>query len=258
MQIPTLSLYDQRLHEQKLWGTEAYKNYYSPENSGKLLTRFKLFLNELNYEGFDELTAINAIASYLKALHENILQTMEGIYGKEDTIFRYCLTVPTIWSDKTKKSMRDAAVLAGIIKAHDHPCRLMLVNEPEAAAMFYTNDDYFVENFPSKEHIRALVCDAGGGTVDMATYEFWKQDTSKGYSINEVTPGSGGICGASFLDDKFRQLISKKCYDMDLRVSEHDMEQMVNQFATKIKVSTLYINSIQILMAMLLGQILIK
>ncbi|KAG2203902.1 hypothetical protein INT47_007485 [Mucor saturninus] len=235
MQIPTLSLYDQRLHEQKLWGTEAYRNYYSSENSGKLLTRFKLFLNELNYEGFDELTAINAIASYLKALHENILQTMAKKYGKEDTVFRYCLTVPTIWSDKTKKSMRDAAVLAGIIKTHDHPCRLMLVNEPEAAAMFYTKDPYFVEKFPKKKIIRALVCDAGGGTVDMATYEMIKDNTGNDYSINEKTPGSGGICGASFLDDNFRVLIKKKCYDLDIRVSDHGMEQMVNQFAVDIK-----------------------
>lgn len=241
MQIPTLSLYDQRLHEQKLWGTDAYQNYYSSENSGKLLTRFKLFLNELNFEGFDELTAINAIASYLKALHENILQTMAKKNGK-DTLYRYCLTVPTIWSDRTKKSMRDAAVLAGIIKADDHPCRLMLVNEPEAAAMFYTKDPFFVKNFPAKPSIRALVCDAGGGTVDMATYNLVKEPNGNGYAINEVTPGSGGICGASFLDDNFRMLIKKKCYDMDLRITDHDMEQMVNQFATKIKVRKLYRN----------------
>jgi hypothetical protein len=240
MQIPTLSLYDQRLHEQKLWGTEAYNNYYSPENSGKLLTRFKLLLNELNYEGFDELTAVNAIASYLKALHGLILEQMETICGgNQHTNFRYCLTVPTIWSDRTKKSMRDAAVGAGIIKSHDHPCRLMLVNEPEAAAMFYSNDPLLVKEFPNKKRIRALVCDAGGGTVDMATYELFKQDKDKDYSIDEVTPGSGGICGASFLDDKFRQLISKKCYDMDYILEEHVLEQMVNQFATKIKVGDL-------------------
>lgn len=244
MQIPTLSLYDQRLHEQKLWGTEAYKNYYSPQNSGKLLTRFKLLLNELNYEGFDELTAVNAIASYLGALHGLILEKMKTICGDQHTNFRYCLTVPTIWSDRTKKSMRDAAVLAGIINAHDHPCRLMLVNEPEAAAMFYSNDplvikEFSKQDFAKKKRIRVLVCDAGGGTVDMATYELFKQDKESEYSIDEVTPGSGDICGASFLDDKFRQLISKKCYDMDYILEEHVLEQMVNQFATKIKVSRL-------------------
>lgn len=248
MQIPTLSLYDQRLHEQKLWGTEAYKNYYSTENSGKLLTRFKLFLNELNYEGFDELTAINAIASYLKALHENILQTLGKKHGTENTVFRYCLTVPTVWSDKTKKSMRDAAVLAGIIKAHDHPCRLMLVNEPEAAAMFYTQDRYFVEKFPSQTNIRALVCDAGGGTVDMATYNLSKKPGEDHYLIDETTPGSGGVCGASFLDDNFRVLIKKKCYDLDIRMSDHGIEQMVNQFATAIKVSMLHNNMMSLLM----------
>lgn len=235
MQIPSFSLYDQRLHEQKLWGTEAYQNYYGPANSGKLLARFKLLLNEISSENFDELTAVKYIASYLKALHAKILEVMETLIGKEGAWnFRYCLTIPTIWSDKTKKYMRDAAVMAEIISKQDHPCRLMLVNEPEAAAMFYTKDKQFVELFQGKSQLRALVCDAGGGTVDMATYELLKQ--ASGYSIDEVTPGSGGICGASFLDDRFRKLISKKCYDMDIQISDYVLEQMVNYFATSIKV----------------------
>ncbi|KAG2232385.1 hypothetical protein INT48_007289, partial [Thamnidium elegans] len=233
MQIPSFSLYDQRLHEQKLWGTEAYKNYYSPENSGKLLARFKLLLNEITNENFDELIAVKYIASYLKALHTKILETMKTLIGDGPSKFRYCLTVPTIWSDRTKKYMRDAAVMAEIIHDYDHPCRLMLVNEPEAAAMFYTKSPDFVKRFQDKTQMRALVCDAGGGTVDMATYDLFK--VSEGYAIDEVTPGSGGICGASFLDDRFRKLVARKCYDMDYRVSDYALEQMVNQFATKIK-----------------------
>lgn len=236
MQIPSFSLYDQRLHEQKLWGTEAYKNYYSPENSGKLLARFKLLLNEITNENFDELIAVKYIASYLKALHAKILETMDKLLGKGEFKFRYSLTVPTIWSDRTKKYMRDAAVMAEIIRDYDHPCRLMLVNEPEAAAIFYTKSPDFVDKFQGKEKMCALVCDAGGGTVDMATYDLSKVPEG-GYSLDEVTPGSGGICGASFLDDRFRKLISRKCYDMDYRVSDYELEQMVNQFAIEIKVS---------------------
>lgn len=235
MQIPTLSLYDHRAHELKLWGTEAYQNYYSPHNSGKLLARFKLLLNDLTTEGYDEYTAIDAIARYLRALHGAILKRMKELLGDESTNFRYSLTVPTIWSDKTKKNMREAALTAGIIQRHDHPCRLMLVNEPEAAAMFYSKDTYFTRMFPDKNSFRALVCDAGGGTVDMATFEYNKSKDG-GYSIDEVTAGSGGICGASILDDKFRKLIDEKCYALQYLPTGYVREQMVNQFALEIKV----------------------
>lgn len=234
MQIPTLSLYDHRAHELKLWGTEAYQNYYGPHNSGKLLTRFKLLLNDLTTEGYDEYTAIDAIARYLKALHGAILNRMKELLGNESANFRYSLTVPTIWSDKTKKNMREAALSAGIIQRHDHPCRLMLVNEPEAAAMFYSKDTFFKQVFPDKNSFRALVCDAGGGTVDMATFEYNKSKDG-GYSIDEVTPGSGGICGSSILDDRFRKLINEKCYVLEYLPTGYVREQMVNQFALEIK-----------------------
>lgn len=240
MQIPTLSLYDHRAHELKLWGTEAYQNYYGPHNSGKLLSRFKLLLNDLTTEGYDEYTAIDAIARYLRALHGAILKRMKELLGNETTNFRYSLTVPTIWSDKTKKNMREATLMAGIIQRHDHPCRLMLVNEPEAAAMFYSKDTYFTQMFPDKKNFCVLVCDAGGGTVDMATFEYNKTKDG-GYSIDEVTPGSGDICGASILDDKFRKLIDDKCYELEYLPTGYVREQMVNQFALEIKVGYLVI-----------------
>lgn len=236
MQIPTLSLYDHRMHELKLWGAKAHQNYYGAEGSGKLFSRFKLLLHELSVEGFDEYTAVNAIARYLSALHDTIIKRLGVIFENQKTHFRYSLTVPTTWSDKTKKFMRDATVMAGIIQPYDHPCRLLLVNEPEAAAMFYSKDSYLKNTFPNKTSIRVLVCDAGGGTVDMATFDYIKTKDGK-YLINEVMPGNGGICGASILDDRFRKLIEDKCYDMDYDLTSYVKEQMVNQFALEIKVS---------------------
>ncbi|KAF9170542.1 hypothetical protein BGX21_010411 [Mortierella sp. AD011] len=84
----------------------------------------------------DKVSVPNAISDYLRALHEyvekKILQQFGRSYSRKN--FRYCLTVPAMWSDKAKDVMRKAAIRAGLISASDHPDRLTLVSEPEAAA----------------------------------------------------------------------------------------------------------------------------
>ena len=49
---------------------------------------------------------------------------------------------------------------------------------------------------------RFVVCDAGGGTVDLITYEVTKVDTLE---LREVTEGTGGKCGSSMLNKRFRR-----------------------------------------------------
>lgn len=47
-----------------------------------------------------------------------------------------------------------------------------------------------------------MVCDAGGGTVDLISY----QVTQVGrLEVNEVTEGTGGKCGSSMLNNRFRR-----------------------------------------------------
>lgn len=243
MFIPTLSLYDEGLRRQKLWGKDAFDDYYDSGESGKLMTRFKLYLDNVDKDGIDELTVLNAVANYLRSLNEKIKEIMETIFPGTFKKYRYCLTVPTIWSDRMKRMMRDTAVLASIISLEDHPSRLMLVNEPEAAAVFYANDmatDFIGKYFEinsSKTSVRALICDAGGGTVDMAVFDFHKVANSRKYSLDEVTVGMGSLCGSSFLDDAFRNLIETLCKEAGYKVSRYNIEQMVLHFITNVKVS---------------------
>lgn len=243
MFIPTLSLYDEGLRRQKLWGKDAFDDYYGSGESGKLMTRFKLYLDNVDKDGIDEQTVINAIANYLRSLNKKIKEIMEAIFPRTFKKYRYCLTVPTIWSDRMKRMMRDTAILASIISLEDHPSRLMLVNEPEAAAVFYANDmatDFIGKYFEinaSKTSVRALICDAGGGTVDMAVFDFHKVANSRKYSLDEVTVGMGSLCGSSFLDDAFRNLIETLCKEAGYKVSRYNIEQMVLHFIINVKVS---------------------
>ena len=53
---------------------------------------------------------------------------------------------------------------------------------------------------------RFVVCDAGGGTVDLITYEVTKVDTLE---LKEVTEGTGGKCGSSMLNKRFRRYLKQ-------------------------------------------------
>jgi molecular chaperone DnaK (HSP70) len=234
MFIPSLALWDEKLFEQQITGKEAYTQYYKTEQEGRLLARFKLLLDNYTNGGWEDISALEAISSYLKSLHKVILEKLRVILKDEkNTKYRYCLTVPAIWGDSAKRLMRQAIVAAGIIKFNDHPDRLMLINEPEAAAQFYARDP---EVAKSKEKTRMLICDAGGGTVDMAVYDYIKQRDGS-YTMEAITAGTGKICGSSFLDDNFRRVIVEKCNRINYIASPYTIEQMVDQFTQRIKVS---------------------
>lgn len=64
-----------------------------------------------------------------------------------------------MWSDKSKQIMRDAAIQSGIISASDHRDRLMLISEPEAAALYCEKT---CDKFTMEHGDEFMICDAGG------------------------------------------------------------------------------------------------
>ncbi|TID04775.1 hypothetical protein CH35J_003145 [Colletotrichum higginsianum] len=111
-----------------------------------------------------------------------------------------------IWPDYAKARMRNAAEHAGITQHRPAgKTSLTFISEPEAAALATTKDvtckpqakkgDYFV------------VCDAGGGTVDLISYEITSLNPTV---VREAIKGDGGLCGGVFLDEAFLNLIKEK------------------------------------------------
>ena len=69
-----------------------------------------------------------------------------------------------MWSDKSKSIMREAAVLAGLTKKDDPRDRLMLISEPEAAALYC---ERLCDKFDINMGDNFMICDAGGIIVSM-------------------------------------------------------------------------------------------
>ncbi|KAG0173998.1 Heat shock 70 kDa protein 12A [Apophysomyces sp. BC1034] len=232
---PTLSLYRKGSTQLVDWGHGARRQAMKPNSIDfLLLSKFKLYLDEhLQQESLpNSLNVIDVIADYLRVFHTHVCtELLKGFAGNYDqTKFRYCLTVPAMWSDRAKAAMREAAIRANLIQRSDHPERLMLISEPEAAALYCEKKS---EQFNLAHGQRFMICDAGGGTVDLIVFEIDQQTTGR-RTLKEVTNGHGGSCGSGFLDLRMRDYIKRKFHHLG-SINDSAMEHIMDTFVNIIK-----------------------
>ncbi|KAM3421123.1 hypothetical protein BST61_g1536 [Cercospora zeina] len=127
------------------------------------------------------------------------------------TPLEFWFTVPAVWSDKAKAdtllAARKAAKQAGL---HFHAdTQVFLIREPEAAAVATVS---YLTQGGSDDQIAVgdsiMVCDAGGGTVDITTYEITV--ISPKLIFKELLVGTGGKCGSTYIDREFIKWMEKK------------------------------------------------
>ena len=82
---------------------------------------------------------------------------------------------------------------------------LHIISEPEAAAM-YALDVMDPHNIKIGDTF--VLCDAGGGTVDLISYKV--SELKPVLKISEAAPGSGHLCGSSFLNRIFQTFLEEK------------------------------------------------
>ncbi|KAL0085830.1 hypothetical protein F4703DRAFT_1851786 [Phycomyces blakesleeanus] len=161
-----------------------------------------------------------------KYIHNELERNLGAVY--DPSRIRYCLTVPAMWNDLAKATMREAAIIAGIVDRIDHPDRLLLTSEPEAAALYCEKR---TNQFQLTHGQRFMICDAGGGTVDLIVFEINESDGVK--SLKEVTKGSGSSCGSTFLDKNMKEYIERRFNNS--RIDEQAIEYLMKQFINTIK-----------------------
>ena len=144
--------------------------------------------------------AEDVATDYLRLLWEYTLKDIERERGRgwqDAYVIKPVLTVPAIWSDRAKDTTLRIAQKAGI------PGDIDLVSEPEAAALAVLKDMHR-DDEPLQRGDAFVVCDAGGGTVDLISYRI--VDTNP-LRMEECATGGGGLCGSVFLDQSFEHYI---------------------------------------------------
>lgn len=196
-------------------------------------------------------------------IHDHTLQRIKRekkkFFDKEKT--RFVMTVPASWNEVQRKIMRNVAKKAGIISDKDHENRLLIINESLAATL-YCERNWNKEGF--KNHLgktiqpltpgdKYIVCDAGGGTVDLATFECTEggaDGSNDSFRRCQITADGGQKCGSTYLDENLKDLLFSVLFGLSrknnyqknsIKGSERkEIDAWINQqmktFITKTKV----------------------
>ncbi|WPH02104.1 hsp70-like protein [Acrodontium crateriforme] len=155
-------------------------------------------------------TAENVCEDYLRHLHTYFMTRLERTIDKAIlavTPMDFWLTVPAVWSDQAQNSTRDAAQRAGFGTRRGDT--ISVITEPEAAALAALKRSMRPgELNPPKAGENLLICDCGGGTVDITTYHL--KSLQPRVDFEELCVGDGGKCGATFLDRNLLRLMEQR------------------------------------------------
>ncbi|KAI9774152.1 MAG: hypothetical protein M1840_005245 [Geoglossum simile] len=171
------------------------------------------------------------VVRYLSSLRQHAVAHMEQTWGRErveQTPQEFVLSVPAIWSDPAKAKTMECAIGAGF-GSQDNLASIRLVSEPEAAAV------YTISTLPDRTLGKDdvfVICDAGGGTVDLTTYKITSLEPR--LQVDEVVLGTGGLCGSAMLNMKFREFVAQK---LGQEISNDDMNEILLEFNDNIKPS---------------------
>ncbi|KAK6356035.1 hypothetical protein TWF718_000409 [Orbilia javanica] len=143
---------------------------------------------------------VDIVADYLAKVRETAWDVLEQQYGK--VLFssmkkELVVTVPAVWSERAKD-----LTLKAVNRAEFNASKISLVSEPEAAAIYTLK---CMREGPSRDDIKLgdvfVLCDSGGGTVDLISYKITQIDPV--IRVEEAAIGTGDKCGASYVDSEF-------------------------------------------------------
>ncbi|KAH6978802.1 hypothetical protein EDB82DRAFT_558386 [Fusarium venenatum] len=153
-------------------------------------------------------TPVQVFSDYLRYLWEYSRERIEASEEKGwANIYHihFVVTLPAIWPHYVRSRMLEAMKIAGLFEvAKEGNTTYGFISEPEAAALTCLREN--VGRCTLEVGDQFIVCDAGGGTVDIITYKIEKLTP---FVVSESVKGDGGLCGGIFLDQKFLELLRR-------------------------------------------------
>ncbi|KAJ7260968.1 actin-like ATPase domain-containing protein [Mycena haematopus] len=245
--IPTCLLYDEQ-GRVLAWGLEAKNASAMPGTSR--YEWFKLFLDPRALRNESALdprlpslppnkTAADLITDYLSCLWEFSREQITRDIGAISDLYSadVWVTVPAAWDARGCALMREAGLAAGLVQSA-YPGdvawrdRLKIITEPEAAAVHCAHLTDLYRLRPSQNFI---VCDAGGGTVDLAVYKIIGDLAH--LEIAEIAARSGASCGSLFLDLRFRVLVEVLLVDHPAHLDAASLAYFMHSFSEADKMN---------------------
>ncbi|KAK0103678.1 hypothetical protein ONS95_005688 [Cadophora gregata] len=155
-------------------------------------------------------TAPEVCEDFLRGVYEYVSaklrrQMTDVVY--DNTPMECWVTLPAIWSEEAKVATLQAAKKAGFSNRSGD--EIFTIAEPEAAAIatlkMYSHTDSLNKIKPGEN---ILICDCGGGTVDITTYTIVEVEPR--LEFDELYVGVGGKCGSTYIDRNLHAFLSKR------------------------------------------------
>jgi hypothetical protein len=182
---------------------------------------------------------VDIIADFLAHVKDQLIKNLDRQYGKK--VWRtlpitLVVTVPAVWSDSAKNSTLQAVYKAGFDTTFFPMLkRTMLTTEPEAAAIYTMQSlrgSVQEEQFAVGDGF--IVCDMGGGTVDLVSYRITELEP---IILEEATIGSGDQCGGSFFERGFLRWLERRLGTADFVAIAGDRSEDLPRTSLSAKVS---------------------
>ena len=232
--MPTVISYNDKKRQSVTWGAQKHKDVriegikllLDPEQDKPIYVPAMNTKSELAKLGKP---AVEVAADYIRAIYghamKRIATKVPENYLENDVQKKFVISVPAVWSDKAKAATLSAAKLAGF-----HPATL--IKEPEAAAMYTL---HVLQGRGLGVGDALVICDAGGGTVDLISYEILQ--TQPMLQLKELVPSKGGMAGSLQLNRRFEEqvkmLVGEDQYYYLRKTSAY--EQAVRFFDSTVK-----------------------
>ncbi|KAK4169929.1 hypothetical protein QBC43DRAFT_352161 [Cladorrhinum sp. PSN259] len=218
VQVPTLTDPDS-----DIWGAYCIDRNVAPVKWFKLLLLDHDDLDldpnpnlSRNFERLRETRAyresgiVGVVAKFLERFWRHTLEQLELDRGAAINVpLKVAITVPAVWKPYAKERMKMAAVLAGITEPRyvDNTrleTSLFVVDEPAAAAAWTLRYHRPDTGRGLEVGETCIVCDCGGGTVDIVTFVVTSIEPFK---VQQIGKGDGALCGAFRIDQAFENHI---------------------------------------------------
>jgi hypothetical protein len=152
-------------------------------------------------------TAVDVVSEYLSKVKEHLIKNLDTQFGPilwRSLPITLVITMPAIWSDAAKDRTLQAFNKAGFTHTDRDFAQLkrtVATTEPEAAALYTLKSLHGTIRDDSLEIDDGfVVCDMGGGTVDLISYRIAGNNPT---TVEEVTIGTGDQCGGTLVDREF-------------------------------------------------------
>ncbi|EAA33990.2 hypothetical protein GE21DRAFT_3741 [Neurospora crassa] len=154
------------------------------------------------------------VKDYLDNIAEQTLEeicTQVGRRVADNIPIDMVITHPAKWSDKALNSTYRAVRAAFKADLFPKIRNFSFVSEPEACAHYTLREALREDRVNFRKNDCFIVVDAGGGTVDLASYKVVSLDLDqKQFKLEQIGYPIGDNCGATCIDRAFEQFIEQK------------------------------------------------